>query len=717
MIFFEMKRLSVILVALLAPLALSAQMGFDSNGIDISPDHAYTFTDTLLTGGGGYSLSTQMYIPEGEGPWPTVVMRSPYLPAAYKDVMPQAREYAKRGIAFVVQRCRGTGGSEGEYEPNIYEREDGLSLLEWLQDRKWCKNIVLTGASYMALTCWIVADSLPDKVKGIYLHHYGVDRYLSAYSSGMFRQDILTSWAIDNAKENIKHPSKDPIKLYFEELLHRPQVTMDTDLLGARLPWYRDWITHTEYTDPYWHEGVWEPLRSIPPKIKVPMTIVAGHFDHHMEGTILGYEMLPPETKAQSRLIVGAWDHSYKTTPSFGNTSHASDFNLDADTFNWIYSLLVNEEVPKAEVKVYAIGADQWVTLDKWPSSGGDVLSLYLDAATESSVKGLSMKVGKKASVEYDYDPADPVLSVGGETLFSSEQRRGSRPQPETLYRDDVISFVSGSLASSFLISGSIKATVYFSSDAEDTAVTFRVSEMLPDGTAYNIRSGIATLAFRDDPLGSRGSYKPGEIVPVTITTNPIIWQVKEGSRIRVDISSSDFPQYSVHSNYPGVWSEISETKVAHQTIHTGKKYPSRIELPDFYSTFTIPVGGALDEDVNIGYGSTSKKNLTTSVSSLKINKDEILTYSNIFDYLRGRVPGLNVMGQGSDAKIIIRGVATINGSTDPLIIVDGVQTTDISWVRPADVRNVEVLKDAASCAMYGVQGANGVILITTGRK
>ena len=711
-----MKRILAILTAVLIPLLSGAQMGFDSSGITVPDDHAYTFTDTLLVGGGGFRLSTQLYVPEGEGPWPTVVMRSPYLPASAKDVLLQAREYAKRGVAYVVQRCRGTGGSEGTYEPNIYEREDGLALLRWLQNEKWCKNIVLTGASYMALTCWIVADSLPDKVKGIYLHHYGVDRYLSAYSNGLFRQDILTSWAIDNAKENIRRPAKsDPMRVYFDELLYRPQVDMAKDKLGADLPWYRDWITHTEYTDPYWHEGVWETLRSIPPKIKVPMTIVAGHFDHHMEGTILGYDLLPEETKAKSRLIVGAWNHSYQTTPSFGKTAHAKDFNLDADTFNWIYSLLVEGKEPVQEVKVYAIGADQWMTLKNWPGQG-DVFPMYLDASGETDIKSLSLKAGKNSSVEYDYDPSDPVLSVGGETLFTSEARRGSRQQPEPLYRPDVKTFISGPLLSSFVISGSVKATIYVSSDAEDTAFTFRISEVLPDGKAYNIRSGIATLAFREDRLGPRGTYTPGQIVPVTITTNPILWRLGEGSRIRVDISSSDFPQYSVHSNYPGVWSEIAQTKVAHQKIYTGKKYPSHIDLPDLYSTLaTVSPGETMNEElVNIGYGDINKKGLTSSVSSLKINKDDIATYSTIFDYIKGRVPGVQVMGNGRDARVIIRGISTVNGSNDPLILVDGNQTDDISWITPTSVKSVEVLKDAASCAIYGVQGANGVILITT---
>ena len=98
----------------------------------------------------------------------------------------------------------------------------------------------------------------------------------------------------------------------------------------------------------------------------------------------------------------------------------------------------------------------------------------------------------------------------------------------------------------------------------------------------------------------------------------------------------------------------------------------------------------------------------------MRINRNEISTYSDKYEYLRGRVPGVEVSGSGANAKIVIRGVATVYGSSDPLILVDGVEITDLSTVRPGDVKSVEVLKDAASCAIYGVQGANGVILIKT---
>ena len=116
------------------------------------------------------------------------------------------------------------------------------------------------------------------------------------------------------------------------------------------------------------------------------------------------------------------------------------------------------------------------------------------------------------------------------------------------------------------------------------------------------------------------------------------------------------------------------------------------------------------DEQVEVGYGTQSKRNLTTSVSNLKVRKNESQTYTDMYDYLRGRVPGVTVT---SDKRIFIRGISTNSDNTDPLILVDGVQVTDLSTLNPAFVKSVDVIKDGSS-AIYGMQGANGVIIITT---
>ena len=119
------------------------------------------------------------------------------------------------------------------------------------------------------------------------------------------------------------------------------------------------------------------------------------------------------------------------------------------------------------------------------------------------------------------------------------------------------------------------------------------------------------------------------------------------------------------------------------------------------------------DELVDVGYGKQSKRNMTTSVSNVKVKKTESQTYSDMYDYLRGRVPGVTVT---PDNRIIIRGIGTNSNNTDPLILVDGVQVTDLSGINPADVSSVDVIKDGSS-AIYGMQGANGVVIISTRRS
>lgn len=584
-----MRILKVIFLALCAsPFSAHAQYApLKTEMLCAEPSYAVQYKDTLLDNGNGVKLRTQMCLPVTDKPVPVVVMRTPYMPEQLKiSSLPGCKQYAERGLGYVIQHCRGTGGSEGQYQPNIYEREDGLSLAKWLDSQKWVSGIGLTGTSYMGLTCWIIADILPEKVKCIHLHHYGVDRHLSAYNSGLFRQDILTSWSIDNAKEPISKPFKDPDQPYYEQMQHMPQETMDVDRLGGvELPWYRDWITHTDYTDPYWHEGVWATLRSIPEKIKVPMTVVAGHFDHHNEGTILGYELLSPETKAKSRLIVGSWNHSFVTTPTVHNPVHDKDVNIDADAFNWMYGLLVEGKEPQHEVLVYSIGQDEWLNLPEWPVVQYKKKTYYLTSQRQQNGKHWilttdSKMLKKKAVQQFTYNPNNPVISIGGETLFTSEKTRGSRVQPEMGYRNDVISFLSAPVEEDMTIDGKIKAVISMSTDVDDTALTFKVSEVFPDGSAYNIRSGITTLAYRNNRLGARQTYTPGTIVELTFEALPIVWQIKKGHRIRIDISSSNFPEYSIHSNYAGIWSKQTRNRDAHQTIYVDPNHQSRIEIP-----------------------------------------------------------------------------------------------------------------------------------------
>ena len=137
--------------------------------------------------------------------------------------------------------------------------------------------------------------------------------------------------------------------------------------------------------------------------------------------------------------------------------------------------------------------------------------------------------------------------------------------------------------------------------------------------------------------------------------------------------------------------------------------YPAA--LLAFVAGCGTPVRTPIDNpEVNIGYGTVRKDDLTSAVSSLQVKDSDIQNYRDMYEYLEGRVAGVMVT---PDRRIIIRGIGTINGSTDPLIMVDGYEVQDLSVINPRDVKSVDILKDG-SASIYGVRGANGVILITT---
>ena len=177
----------------------------------------------------------------------------------------------------------------------------------------------------------------------------------------------------------------------------------------------------------------------------------------------------------------------------------------------------------------------------------------------------------------YTFDPATPGESIGGEALLHTMPQIGSHLQPEPDYREDVLSFVSEPLEEAFTLNGKASVCLFVESDCEDTAFTAKIMEVTPEGKAYNIRSSIATLEQGKTEVGA---YEPGSVAEVQITMWNIVYTIPKGSRIRVDVSSSDFPQYHVHSNQKGLWSEKTENKIAHQTIHMGGKAASCVILP-----------------------------------------------------------------------------------------------------------------------------------------
>lgn len=508
----------------------------------------------------GVRLKTYLQRPDTEKPVPVVLMRSPYVfnTALYYLT---AHRFAQYGIAVVWQYCRGIGASEGVWEPYIHERGDGKETAEWICAQDWVESVGFYGSSYTSFTGWIFADISPKKLKTMFLSHFGNSRYLSAYSGGLFHHDILTGWAMDNAGFPINSD-------YKESCLYRPQIRVDEDLWGRRVDFYRDYVGHQEGDDDFWTKGFWHDTAEIPARVTIPICLVEAWYDHHLDSALASWNALPETTRSKSRLVIGGWSHAFQPCIEDRLIEH-----LDADdetrAFNWFYHILVEQKIPESGVETYLIGADTWSVRDELRQKDANTLCLALSSDGTLKERGCG-------TVSYLYDPTDPFPSHGGGSLLYSRGKIGSLRQAEPGARDDTVSFLSEPLADVLDISGRIRFHLNVSSDADDTAFICRLMETKADGCSYNIRIGATALSFRNGSQ-SRLTYTPGEKVELVIDCADIAYRMEKGSRVRLDITSSDFPQFAVHTNYAGPWALQETCRTARQTIFCGESF---LELP-----------------------------------------------------------------------------------------------------------------------------------------
>jgi len=523
----------------------------------------------------GAHLATRLYVPAGTGPWPAVLIRYPY-PGMRPYLEATANVWTRYGYAVVLQDCRGTGESEGEWIPFENERRDGLDTIGWMLEQPWTNRRIGTyGPSYLSAVQWAMADALPSEVKAMALAGFTTERYRQLYMNGMFRHDVYTGWAIDNAGV----PGVPAEGLFAKAIRTVPHIAMDEMLFGRKLPWYREWIANVSAEDEYWREGFWAELRDIPARVRTPVLMVDGWFDQHLDGMTRDYRKLPPATRAASRFILGPWVHSMQASGDY--PMPGAERNHLKDALEWFDHHLKGREYPHPTggVEAYAIGEGRWKRWDGWPEPDG-FRTFYLSGGRLSGEPSFAEEAAR-----FRYDPDRPVPTRGGAGLLrylsgaDDAAPAGSVLQPPPGEREDVLTFESEPLAEDLPIAGSIRVHLFASSDAEDTAFAANVMEVLPDGRAFNIRDGIVSLAYRGGATRPQ-PYEPGGVAEADIELWPIVWTIKAGSRLRVDVSSSNFPAYHAHRNVSGPWALQTEKRIANQTIYGGKDRPSRIVVP-----------------------------------------------------------------------------------------------------------------------------------------
>lgn len=528
----------------------------------------------------GVKLATRIILTDHSKDAPVLFTRVPY-PDYVKIMVASWSAFVRRGYNLVIQECRGRGKSEGKWEPFVNEREDGIDAVNWLAKENWHNGkIALVGNSYSSYTQLVIADQLPDNVKTMVPNMYGFDRYAQMYQNGLFRPDTYTTWAVDNSpvphNEKMKHP-------YFDAMAYRPVAKMDQHFFDQKLDFYQDYIHSENPDDPYWQQTpVWTALKAMPEKINIPICIVDGWFDHHLNNDIWGYDRLRPEIKAKSKVILGPWDH-LNAEPGVLNYANADEYGAGAirEIFDWLEFQLKGNKLAGAVsgALVYELGAQRWRRFDTWRPTAqtetfylGSKSQLFAQPDTSDEV------------ASYQYDPQHARQTMGGNgvmgMLMNNPGHHGPQLQQKTAQSDSLI-FISEPLKEAQTLVGKAMIELNVASSVPDTAFMVKLEEVFSDGRVINISDSGSTLRLRNQ-LQHAVDYQPGQFVTLEMPLWEVLWQIQAGSRIRLEVTSSNWPAYNIHNNTTTQWSEQQEGPIATQTV---KFNGSKITLPILIET------------------------------------------------------------------------------------------------------------------------------------
>lgn len=531
----------------------------------------------------GVRLATDVYYPEATGPVPAILIRNPY--NMWNVFGPVSRALARYGYVVVHQDVRGRFDSEGAWLPLLNEREDGIDTIRWLAAQPFHDgNIALFGASYLSAVQWAIADALPPEVKTIVPMIIGTDLRRAVYEDGMFRHEVFTFWAALMPDEGMGLMNA---VAYRKARRHMPAIEADERFLDKRLDWYRQWLESPHASADLWQMEDARRLRSMPTRVSVPTLMITGWYDIFLGPQLEDFRRLA--TRDRSRILVGPWTHllglmgdGVKDFPGAGGlTDHMGK------VVNWLDHHL--KDAPLEEwgpVQTYAVNAG-WRERPAWPPLTKRVRFHLAGPRHARACDGgrlLSRPATDAGSVSYRYDPERPTPTRGGGPLLAfvmpgwSDARPSNRYQQGLCRRDDVLTFVTPEFTRDMHVSGPLDVVLTVSSTARDTAFTAKLMEVPPGGRAVNIRDGITRLAFRNgatEPV----AYEPGRPVTAHIDLWPIEWRVEAGSRLRLDVSSSNFPAYAVHANRPGPWAHWRDPVVARQTLHMGGEHAAYLDV------------------------------------------------------------------------------------------------------------------------------------------
>ncbi|MDA0709033.1 MAG: CocE/NonD family hydrolase [bacterium] len=534
----------------------------------------------------GIWLSTDIYRPNASGAFPTVLMRTPYSNNT-DALIEKGRRLAQNGYVCVIQDVRGRWDSEGEYYP-FREGPDGYDTQEWIGRQPWCNGKIGTsGGSYLGTVQWQSARFGSSFLKCMAPRVICNDYYTGlVYPGGVFQLNVLITWGMrttGRTAQNIDFHN------WTEAFRTLPLMDMDT-ASGRDLGFWKDWIDHPSY-DAYWDEMNGENHWG---DISVPAFNMGGWYDLYAPQTFTNFNGLmqdggSPEAR-KSKLIVGPWPHGLSTSTRTGDIDFGtkSMVDLEAMEMRWFDHWLKGVDtgyLDEPPLRLFIMGIDEWRDEQAWPlprtqwqkwflHSNGHANSLLGDGQLSPELSG------DEPADHYVYDPDNPVQTVGGNNCCSPHiVPWGPYDQRPVEMRGDVLCYTSAPLASDLEVTGPIRVVLYAATDALDTDWTAKLVDVSPTGYAKNLCDGIVRARYRES-LRTPSLLEPNRVYAYDIEVRVKANVFLKGHRIRLEISSSNFPRFDRNANTGRQFGSDTVLRKANQTIQHARVFPSHILLP-----------------------------------------------------------------------------------------------------------------------------------------
>lgn len=519
----------------------------------------------------GARLSADLYLPKGEEPRPAILVRTPYDNAAEPYVKTAVR-FVAAGYAVVLQDCRGRYDSEGRFS-HFEEVDDGVDTVAWVGEQDWCDGqVAMTGLSYDSWVQLAVASSGSPRLRCLApaMMTTALDDLI--YRDGALELSLVLSWLTlvrGRTMQNLAHVDLDRI---FAEL---PAIEADLGF-GSEDPRWRDWLTWPADDDRWAKYRVddWN-------RFDVPLLQVSGWFDYHAMAVLDTFNAVRASRSdhaAAGRVIIGPWKHEYEywTATEAGEMDCGVEAAIDLPgiELGWFDRWMKAgwSTSPEAPLRLFVMGRNEWRDEHEWPLARTEWRHLYFHA---DGLLTEHVPAVDEGADDFTYDPADPVPTVGG----PCEPLPGARDRRAVALRDDVLTYSTDPLPEDLEVTGPVSAVLFVETDAPATAWSVNLVDVAADGRAWGLCEAMVDTA-RSVDVRSLGEGDGRTLQRVDVRVGVTSYVFAAGHRIRLEVSSSNFPRYARNLNTGGVTATAAEPRPAQQRVHHRAELPSHLTLP-----------------------------------------------------------------------------------------------------------------------------------------